>query len=252
MSRSRPRRLAGFTLIELLVVIAIIAILAAMLFPVFAAAREKARSASCQSNLKQLGNALRMYVDDHDGMALSCAIYNSTAGFPAAIPERRGARGDWADSLYPYVKNTQVFICPSSPFARPSSGYGKDGGYSFNWVYFGNFGMPNSIESVAKPAETIFLVDNNGNGDAGSPGGYYCAGGQGGPANGWFGYWSPANRHNTMVNVAWLDGHVSAKRPEAIADDRRNANLTSSTSYLNGGHNPAPANPNLDSFWDMD
>ena len=96
----------AFTLIELLVVIAIIAILAAILFPVFAQAREKARQASCQSNLKQMGTAVRMYVDDHDG------VYIPTYSYP------RGwnvcPHWTWVELVQPYVKNLQVFDCPSA------------------------------------------------------------------------------------------------------------------------------------------
>ena len=98
-------RRKGFTLIELLVVIAIIAILAAILFPVFSKAREKARSATCQSNLKQIALALRMYTSDWD----EC--------MPAArTPCWGGTKDDyrpWFIRIYPYVKNWQIFDCPS-------------------------------------------------------------------------------------------------------------------------------------------
>jgi prepilin-type N-terminal cleavage/methylation domain-containing protein/prepilin-type processing-associated H-X9-DG protein len=107
---SFPARRA-FTLIELLVVIAIIAILAAILFPVFAQAREKARQTSCASNLKQLGYALGMYVQDYDET------------FPNRRFEPFGEAPDFADYdqnswrsvIQPYVKNTQILQCPSNP-----------------------------------------------------------------------------------------------------------------------------------------
>jgi prepilin-type N-terminal cleavage/methylation domain-containing protein/prepilin-type processing-associated H-X9-DG protein len=96
----------GFTLIELLVVIAIIAILAALLFPVFAQAREKARQTSCLSNLKQLGTAMQMYAQDFDEL------------FPPAIGREPGVKTyyemSWMHMIQPYVKNLGVFICPSS------------------------------------------------------------------------------------------------------------------------------------------
>src|SRR5436190_13511915 len=113
MNRIRAAQ-TGFTLIELLVVIAIIAILAAILFPVFAQAREKARSISCLSNTKQISLAYAMYNQDYD------------EGFPATVTERQAPPGtpDTADArspfsyrvlLQPYIKSQQVFKCPSAP-----------------------------------------------------------------------------------------------------------------------------------------
>jgi prepilin-type N-terminal cleavage/methylation domain-containing protein len=96
------KRHQGFTLIELLVVIAIIAILAAILFPVFAQAREKARAATCLSNLKQVGMATRMYTQDYDEVLVPSYLYNSTTTWKW-----------WWDLLQPYVKNMDVFVCPS-------------------------------------------------------------------------------------------------------------------------------------------
>ncbi len=94
------RKAEGFTLIELLVVIAIIAILAAILFPVFAQAREKARGISCVSNVKELGLAHLMYWQDYDETSVSSWSY----GFP----------GDFEWSVQPYIKNLQILFCPSS------------------------------------------------------------------------------------------------------------------------------------------
>ena len=98
----RPTR--AFTLIELLVVIAILAILAAILFPVFARAREKARQTACLSNLKQIGSAILMYAQDYEeSLPL---VESGTCGTPDSY--------GWADLVYPYVKNAQVFDCPSA------------------------------------------------------------------------------------------------------------------------------------------
>src|SRR5688500_9041047 len=94
----------AFTLIELLVVIAIIAILAAILFPVFARARAQARTASCLSNLNQLGKGLMMYAQDYEEHLPPVAM--GTCGQPTAMA--------WADVLVPYVKNVKVYDCPSS------------------------------------------------------------------------------------------------------------------------------------------
>jgi prepilin-type N-terminal cleavage/methylation domain-containing protein/prepilin-type processing-associated H-X9-DG protein len=122
MSRSRTPK--GFTLIELLVVIAIIAILAAILFPVFAQAREKARQTSCLSNMKQMGTAIMMYVQDYDEItpanriAGSPPLRLSSAGTPPCEPGV--AYASWHDLIQPYMKNFGVVRCPS---AALSDGY---------------------------------------------------------------------------------------------------------------------------------
>ena len=127
----------AFTLIELLVVIAIIAILAAILFPVFARAREKARQASCQSNLKQWGLAFMMYAQDYDER------------LPKGWNRPSGWSWGWAwfDALQPYVKNQQIRECPSWS--------GNQYSYGMNNKIAGGY----AIGFIAKPAETVLLMD---------------------------------------------------------------------------------------------
>ncbi len=135
------RRSGGFTLIELLVVIAIIALLAAILFPVFARAREKARQTSCASNLKQLSLGFAMYAQDYD------EHYYTVAGTYAA---------GWAQPLYGYVKNTQIYTCPDdvNTATYPVS-------YAYNAAM--SNGIINSISgALAKfnaPAKTVLLLE---------------------------------------------------------------------------------------------
>src|SRR5436305_1048280 len=104
MQARTPRR--GFTLIELLVVIAIIAILAAILFPVFAGVRERAKAISCLSNQKQLGMGLMQYVQAYDGMWPQTS-WEKSPSFNFQV--------HWSYNIQPYVKNTAVFVCPSDP-----------------------------------------------------------------------------------------------------------------------------------------
>ncbi|MCC7493288.1 MAG: DUF1559 domain-containing protein [Fimbriimonadaceae bacterium] len=130
----RPRLAAAFTLIELLVVIAIIAILAAILFPVFAKAREKARQTSCLSNTRQIGTAFTMYVQDCDET------------FPQVEDHLTGAHRDWFPLLVPYSKNGQMFKCPS---LRDATGLETD--YVVNGFAVHGLGLA----QVQSPAEFI-------------------------------------------------------------------------------------------------
>jgi prepilin-type N-terminal cleavage/methylation domain-containing protein/prepilin-type processing-associated H-X9-DG protein len=170
----RPRRWpGGFTLIELLVVIAIIAILAAILFPVFAQAREKARQASCQSNLKQLGIAIIAYSSDYDEL-LPMAGWNDgsvTDGYPIPSESTTGNRpcanaaGQlvngtvvWNGQIFPYVKNQGVYRCPSDPFRRGVS-------YIYNqeiaWRAGGGHPQyrPAKMAAIKFPADVFLLAD---------------------------------------------------------------------------------------------
>lgn len=110
-------KLRGFTLIELLVVIAIIAILAAILFPVFAQAREKARMSTCTSNLKQIGLAFTTYATDYDGLLMDgnwSPGITQVDGWPAASGTVIDEKNGWPAYIMPYVKNRGIFDCPTS------------------------------------------------------------------------------------------------------------------------------------------
>jgi prepilin-type N-terminal cleavage/methylation domain-containing protein/prepilin-type processing-associated H-X9-DG protein len=161
----------GFTLIELLVVIAIIAILASILFPVFARARENARRSSCLSNLKQIGLGFMQYTQDYDEKFAPMMSNTSTpelqlnASMPGAIMNTSngavvGLFISWMDIIYPYVKSTQLFVCPSARKAFDAPSYG----YNRNINKYANPATPTSPISLAalnRPAEIFVSMDHN-------------------------------------------------------------------------------------------
>ena len=159
-AKSRTRR-GGFTLIELLVVIAIIAILASILFPVFGRARENARRASCQSNLKQMGLGLMQYAQDNsERLPVACtgAVADGTC--------TAGTDAVWMSTIQPYVKSTQIFECPSADFDGAEFTLGNATGYQANTGYTlaGSYAMNATFyDSVA--------VGGRGPGAAGAVGG---------------------------------------------------------------------------------
>jgi len=223
----------AFTLIELLVVIAIISILASILFPVFARARENARKASCMSNLKQMGLAWIMYTQDYDEKAVKSGTqdmqmngtilwdgyhnFNAPAGDPNASDPTQSP-------MYPYMKNTQFTGCPSARNVEPDV-WGTTN-YGYNLIYIGGYGgfvetnassitklpgatlMPVSLAGIARPAETVLFGDSAYyNTTTNAPGRYP-----------WL--FPPSFKdvwqedahalHNDMTNVVFVDGHAKS------------------------------------------
>jgi prepilin-type N-terminal cleavage/methylation domain-containing protein/prepilin-type processing-associated H-X9-DG protein len=147
MSFPISRQKRGFTLIELLVVIAIIALLAAILFPVFARARENARKSSCANNVKQLALGWMQYTQDFDELA---------------IPQRTGAAGtpifNWPQLLTPYLKSPQIFVCPSNTSGRGQS-------YTYN-IQLAGFGTPKALADIPQVSIVPLFADARGSNTA--------------------------------------------------------------------------------------
>lgn len=217
----RSGRGRGFTLIELLVVIAIIAILAAILFPVFSRARQRAFAAQCLNNVTQLAKAWVMYTDDNKGM---CP--------PLMMIVQGGNNLSWEGILRPYVKSTGVLSCPSLSWRADDGVYDagmNPHGYNtlgvninlFNYCWI----FPVKQSDIDKPSETVYMCDSDGM--------HYC-GLPPGPGASRLWSWSPvysdgtkpptgaqfparpAARHNNRVTVAFCDGHARSMDTETL------------------------------------
>jgi len=180
----------------------IIAILAAILFPVFARAREKARQTSCLSNLKQLGLALHMYAQDYD------EIFPRAAGYSAPVDIINNA-GEWFISCAPYIKNNQVFNCPSALHTVFYSGGTSSNALGYGVAYGRNqsFGADYRVSGipmarVPEPAATPYLMDGTNNyARAMCPATTTTCSYTGNYAWSW-------NRHNDGCNYNFADGHA--------------------------------------------
>jgi prepilin-type N-terminal cleavage/methylation domain-containing protein/prepilin-type processing-associated H-X9-DG protein len=199
----------GFTLIELLVVIAIIAILASILFPVFARAREKARQTSCLSNVKQIMLSITMYSQDYDETYPSLWVDVDGSG------DQNDGDYTWRSAVLPYIKNTQIFQCPSKRMSNSFNGgmdYGTNSGYGLNAVHWEGgaptppFGQTDA--AVEFPSECIFM------GEIGE--GAIAISNGGDNAHGFVRNDEASKRHNEGSNYGYCDGHAKWQKPSSI------------------------------------
>jgi prepilin-type N-terminal cleavage/methylation domain-containing protein/prepilin-type processing-associated H-X9-DG protein len=225
----RARR--AFTLIELLVVIAIIAILAAILFPVFAKAREKARQSSCLSNCKQMGIAVMQYCQDYDEQYPYDAGDTTADGWigPGPIdpsPAQTSGTFDYPALIQPYVKNWQVFQCPScTPSSINGLSYWANGG-----IFCSSSGGPVADAALTEPANVIMLYDDIGAVNRVGQvvfrpywtGGTFTDGGSlesltnGAPRQG---------PHNQTINCLYADGHAKNQNNGEVYNQILNARV---------------------------
>jgi len=195
-----PRHRHPFTLIELLVVIAIIAILASMLLPALAKAREKARTISCTGNLKQLALANIMYAGDSDGMLPG--VYMGTSSSTALVSAdtdfmRNGSTWyrSWPVYTYPYVGNSDVYACPGTSYRCYKVSYGMPHGSDSSGCSAGRiFANPRNDGSITRPSECLMISEKGGGG-----GNMYILSNQ---------YYAMRKSHSDGGNVAFADGHV--------------------------------------------
>ncbi|MEO6906359.1 MAG: DUF1559 domain-containing protein [Abditibacteriaceae bacterium] len=238
------RKANAFTLIELLVVIAIIAILAAILFPVFARARENARRASCESNLKQIGLGLMMYTQDYD--ELMPTMLNSQIGSPpnatypanAVFQYATSPYQNWIQEINPYVKNWQIYLCPSpvadafTPLGLPDYVASGDShtNYRFNSVL-----LQRKLSAVQQPSSLVAVAESEYNSNAAfirpQPSGSPSPISLPLPTSTALQDWIEAYPiHFDGMNLLFMDGHVKWQKLSTIAG----SSFGLATSYVGG------------------
>jgi prepilin-type N-terminal cleavage/methylation domain-containing protein/prepilin-type processing-associated H-X9-DG protein len=201
MKHNTVGKRTGFTLIELLVVIAIIAILAAILFPVFARARENARRASCQSNMKQISLGFTMYAQDYDERFPTIGTTTQTTPpVPSDTAFNLWTPGvywkSWASDIYPYIKSSQVYLCPSNQTNFYGTNYGVPWYASNTSGTLVNYFLYNhpALASFQQPAQSMLFSEKG----AGGGQQYILAGVS----------YAMKAAHFDGGNVAYVDGHV--------------------------------------------
>jgi prepilin-type N-terminal cleavage/methylation domain-containing protein/prepilin-type processing-associated H-X9-DG protein len=203
----------GFTLIELLVVIAIIAILAAILFPVFARAREKARQSSCLSNHKQIALAMLAYAQDYDEKLSWCctgpprSANQNLDQQPLWRPANVGSNDIRYEGLaMPYIKNRQIYSCPSCTLNMHSYAIPRHLAESSNGCY------GRLLAEIMYPAEHVFFGDGIGSRGYCGPNRSTSCTGRWGHGNGTAAHIEAYQRHNGGTNLAFCDGHAKWRK----------------------------------------
>ena len=239
MKHIESHRSRAFTLIELLEVVAIIGILAAILFPVFARARENARRSSCMSNLKQMGLGMMMYVQDYDETFPAWYYNNPSTQY-------------WWQLIQPYTKSEQLFRCPSSPLAGSLTYQPQNGEYGINFLISRNPGDARIKLSTIQSASTIYMMMDAGIAYVSdstilspSAASYYVPGtgdaGRDCSALTDSNYKSDcqSGRHFGGVNITFADGHVKWYQSQSVVQQAVDYRAHTTT---NNALNPASAN----------
>jgi prepilin-type N-terminal cleavage/methylation domain-containing protein/prepilin-type processing-associated H-X9-DG protein len=208
----------AFTLIELLVVIAIIAILAAILFPVFASAKEAAKKTVCLSNMKQIGLSLQLYLIDYDDqMFFRSGNVNGRSG---DIPTTNTNR--WWNMLMPYIKNSGVFQCPSDTLPTPSKD--ANGNLTIMRSYIAIAPAESlNLTLIPEPSDTTVITEKWGTDYAGTVTDSWIE-----PFNGDFSIdatdptrtWTAADRHAQQMNAVFFDSHAKSATGGAIRSSK--------------------------------
>jgi len=232
----------GFTLIELLVVIAIIAILAAILFPVFARAREQARRTACLSNMKQIGTALYMYAQDYDEILperYGCSDVPGVCGWDYETINGVGYARTWKSMLVPYIKNRDVYKCPSSSAAQhgtlvnSTKGFGENLNYPAGYemwlpnfnpsaIFLNGAAYPQPLSGLLYPAQELIIIETHyGWADIGPYLSYCEPSGPTCDANSFDGPSSWSSGHAKKAgNIVYLDSHAKYRHyRDTFVDD---------------------------------